>query len=478
MFLKSHQRWNRAPQDPTSRAGSLRSIARVLLLAVIYVIAGKLGLRLAFVNPSATAVWPPTGIALAALLLLGYQVWPGIFLGAFLTNITTAGSMATSLGIAAGNTLEAMAGWFLVSRFAHGRKTFDRAQDIFRFALLAGLCSTAISATLGVTSLCLGDFAGWSDYVSIWSTWWLGDAGGALVITPLLVLWWDDPHLRWNRAQLGEAFVLVASVFLIGQTVFGGFFPSGISNYPLEFLCIPFLIWAAFRFGPRETATAVLVLTGIAISGTLAGVGPFARASKNESLILLQVFVGVSAVIGLALAAVVLERRAIEEKLQRLAATDPVTGLANYRRFMEVLTDEIRRSQRTTSPFAILLLDLDGMKRINDQHGHLVGNRALGRTAEVLQNCGRNIDTAARFGGDEFAMILVETDQAAARKVALRIIERLATDQEEPALSVSAGISAYPSDGETIEELLEVADRALYQMKRRGGGAISEESLP
>jgi diguanylate cyclase (GGDEF)-like protein len=377
------------------------------------------------VNPSATAVWPPTGISLAALLVLGYDVWPGVFLGAFLVNVTTAGSIATSIGIATGNTLEAVAGCYLVNRFAHGSKAFDRAQDIFRFAVLAGLVSTTISATLGVTSLGLGGLASWSEYLPIWSTWWLGDAGGALVITPLLVLWTRDPHLRWSWAQLIEAVVFVAAIFLIGQTVFGGFFPSSIRNYPLEFLCIPFLIWASFRFGPREVATTVLVISGIAISGTLTGFGPFVRASKNESLVLLQVYIGVSAVIGLALAALVSERKEIEEKLQHLAATDPATGLANYRRFMEVLTEETKRSQRTESPFAILLLDLDGMKQINDHHGHLVGNRALDRIAEVLQRCGRNIDTAARFGGDEFAMILLETNGTVAQEVARRIFEQL-----------------------------------------------------
>ncbi len=178
----------------------------------------------------------------------------------------------------------------------------------------------------------LGGLARWSQYGQVWSTWWLGDAGGALVVTPLLVLWFRDPHLRWSRAQLAEAIVLLSGILLVGQNVFGGLFTSS-RNYPLEFLCIPFLIWAAFRFTPRETATAVFLIAGLAISGTIAGFGPFVRRDTNESLVLLQVYVGVSAVIGLALAALVSERKVFEEKLQHLAATDPVTGLANYRPF-------------------------------------------------------------------------------------------------------------------------------------------------
>src|SRR5712692_6051908 len=155
-----------------SRRGFLnpRQIAFSLSLAAVYFVAGKLGLRLAFVNPSATALWPPTGIALAALLVLGYGAWPGILLGAFLVNLTTAGSVATSLGIAVGNTLEGLLGAYLVNRFAGGRKTFDHAQNIFKFAFLAGIVSTTVSPTLGVASLSLGGFANWADIGAIWLT--------------------------------------------------------------------------------------------------------------------------------------------------------------------------------------------------------------------------------------------------------------------------------------------------------------------
>src|SRR5258708_34759409 len=209
---------------------SFRGPARILLVAVIYLIAGKLGLRLAFVNPSATAVWAPTGIALAALLILDYQVWPGVFLGAFLVNITTAGSIATSVGIAVGNTLEALVGCYLVNRFAHGDKAFSRAQDIFRFAALAGLVSTSVSATLGVVSISLGGLARWSEFGAIWSTWWLGDAGGALVVAPLLVLWLRDPHLRWSKAQLAAAVILLMGPLSVAQTAFRPFLPPQTNN--------------------------------------------------------------------------------------------------------------------------------------------------------------------------------------------------------------------------------------------------------
>ena len=446
-------------------------VATMAGLAAIYFAGAKLGLSVAFVNPSATAVWPPTGIALAALLVLGARVWPAIFAGAFLANVTTAGSILTSLGIAGGNTLEGLVGAYLVQRFAAGRQAFGRPRNAFRFAVLAGAVATVVSATCGVTSLALGGFAAWPDYGRVWLTWWLGDAAGALVIAPALLLWVENPRVQWTGRQVAEAAALVLCLVFVGQLVFGGHFPAEVQNYPLEFLCIPMLLWAAFRFGARETATATLVLAVIAISGTLRGYGPFARGTGNESLLLLQAFIAVIAVTKLIVASIVAERRRMEGYLRELAVSDPLTGLANYRQLMVALEAEIRRSQRSQREFAVLLLDVDGLKRINDRHGHLVGSRALCRLAEVLHMSCRAVDTAARYGGDEFALVLPETDEAAARQVAARVAERLKRDVEAPRIRASVGVALFPRDGTTAEAILSGADRALYTMKASGATA-------
>jgi len=440
-------------------------------LAVVYFVAAKLGLRLAFVNPSATPVWPPTGIALAAFLIVGARAWPAIFVGAFLANVTTAGSIATSIGIALGNTLEGWLGAALVGRFAAGRQAFSRPRNAFRFAVLAAAVSTVVSATFGVTSLALGGFAPWTDFWHIWLTWWLGDGAGSLVVAPVVLLWAENWRIQWTRRQAAEAAALVACLLLVGLLVFGGPFPNASKNYPLEFLCIPVLLWAAFRFGARETATAILLLSVIAIRGTLRGFGPFARETQNESLLLLQAFIAVIAVTKLIVAAVVAERRRMEGHLRDLAVRDPLTNLANYRQLMVALEAEIRRSQRTQRAFAVLLLDVDGLKRINDRHGHLVGSRALCRLAEVLHTSCRAVDTAARYGGDEFALVLPETDEAAAQQVALRVSERLAKDVEVPRIKASFGVAVFPRDGDTAEAILSGADRVLYAMKTSGARA-------
>src|SRR6516162_3448152 len=148
-----------------------RTTWKIVALTAVYFVAGKLGLSLAFVHASATAAWPPTGIALAALLLHGYALWPAVFVGAFVVNVTTAGSVTSSLGIAAGNTLEALAGVWLVNRWAGGRDVFASARGFFVFAALAGGVATAVSATVGVASLALAGHAGWTRFGQLWLTW-------------------------------------------------------------------------------------------------------------------------------------------------------------------------------------------------------------------------------------------------------------------------------------------------------------------
>ena len=443
-----------------------KEVVEIVVLAAAYFVAGKFGLTMAFVHPSSTAVWPPTGIALTALLIFGYRLWPGIFLGAFLVNLTTAGSAITSLGIASGNTLEAVLGAYLVSRFANGRKCFESVQNTVKFAILAGVVSTTVSATIGVTSLSLGSYARWADFNVIWTTWWLGDTVGATIVAPLLILWSADHKLRWSWNRLSEFALLVISSMAAGQFVFGPFILRGLKNVPLEYWCIPFLIWAAVRFGPREAATIMAILSGIAIRGTFFGLGPFAIGTRNESLLLLQAFMGIIAVMTMTLAVMSEERRQAEERIRNLAVTDALTGLANYGKLIDVLDSEIKRSNRTGRSFAVLLMDLDGLKLINDRHGHLTGSGALRRIADILRVYCRDTDTAARYGGDEFALVMSEAGPKEARQVASRIRDCVSRDVGVPPLSISVGAAAYPQDGTTREGLLEAADRELYAMKR------------
>jgi diguanylate cyclase (GGDEF)-like protein len=444
----------------------------IVLLASVYFLAGKLGLSLAFVHPSSTAIWPPSGIALAAFLLLGYRVWPGVLMGAFFVNLTTAGTVLTSLGIATGNTAEGVIAAYLVVKFANGRNAFNRTADTFKFAA-ACLTAPVAAATIGVSALSFGGFAPWPEFRSIWLTWWLGDAVGAMLVGALIILWTADMALRWTWAQLVEMITLVACMIVVGEIVFCGVLIPDLKSHPVEYLCIPFLLWAALRFGQKEAIATTVTLSGIAAWGTVRGFGPFASHDKNDSLLLLQAFMGIVAVMTLALAAMSAERRHIEQDVTNLAVTDPLTGLANYRKLVDVLDAEVRRYNRTGRPFSVLLIDMDQLKKINDSYGHLAGSHALCRLSDILRVYCRNIDTAARYGGDEFALVLPETAEEEARRVALRICERVREDAEEPPISVSIGTATYPRSGATIELMLNAADRAMYEMKssRRTGAA-------
>jgi diguanylate cyclase (GGDEF)-like protein len=162
-----------------------------------------------------------------------------------------------------------------------------------------------------------------------------------------------------------------------------------------------------------------------------------------------------------------LDNARLFDQVSRMAASDSLTGLANHRRLIEVLESEIERSRRTRRSFALLLFDLDDLKKINDKYGHLTGSRAIKRLGNALRSNSRSIDTAARYGGDEFAVILPEIGEEEASRVARRICERLANDGQLPQVSVSVGVSLYPKDGASIEKLFGAADRALYRMKGR-----------
>jgi PAS domain S-box-containing protein len=278
----------------------------VAILATVYFGAAKLGLTMAFVAEQVTAVWPPTGIALAALLLYGYRLWPGIALGALLANATANAPLAVAAGIAIGNTLEALVGaWLLRSMVRY--PALGQVKDVLRLVVLAAGGSTMVSATIGATSLCLGGVKPWTAYPAMWSVWWLGDAMGNLVVAPLLLTWADWRRLSWRPRRVVEAGALLLGLAAMSLLVFAG--PTAFfSFHPLAYTVFPFMIWAALRFGQPAATLTTFVASGMAIWGTVSGYGPFAATTTHQSLILVQVFMGVVSVTALILGAVTIER--------------------------------------------------------------------------------------------------------------------------------------------------------------------------
>ena len=293
-------------------------LTQVLFLAGVYFAAAKLGLSLAFVAEQVSAVWPPTGIALAAVLLFGSRVWPGIALGAFLANATAHETPLVASGIAVGNTLEALAGAWLLKRLAGFDNALGRLKDAVALVVLAAGASTAVSATVGVVCLCLSGMHPWTAFGSLWGVWWLGDATGDLVVAPLLLAWMAAPQRdRWPGRRLAEAGALLAGLAGVSGAVFVAAGRHPVPGYPLEYALFPFVIWAAVRFGQAASASVTVAALAVAVWGTLRGSGPFIGGTAHESLLLLTLYVVVMAVTALLLGALTAERCRAEEALRQ-----------------------------------------------------------------------------------------------------------------------------------------------------------------
>jgi integral membrane sensor domain MASE1/DNA-binding CsgD family transcriptional regulator len=294
-------------------------VVALILVGLAYFTFAYLGLRLATVNPSATPIWPPTGLAIAAILLWGNRIAPAIFIAAFLINQLTAGSIFTSLAIAGGNTLEAVIAGYLVARWAEGEQVFDTPTGIAKFTLIS-LAATMVSATIGVSSLTLVGYAEMSSFISVWLTWWLGDLAGALVVTPVVVLWANSNPASLTRPQITRTGLTYLAAVVVGVMVFGCPVVHHIPvHQALGFLIVLPLLWASLRQGPRDTATVVIIISAFAIGCTLLQCGPFAMPSLNDSFILLLAFMISTAVLSLALSTDVAVRQRIENQQRQRA---------------------------------------------------------------------------------------------------------------------------------------------------------------
>jgi diguanylate cyclase (GGDEF)-like protein/PAS domain S-box-containing protein len=569
-------------------------ITKTVFVAAIYLAAAKFGFTMAFTAEQVTLVWPPTGLALAALLLLGADLWPAIFLGAFVANITTHEPLAVALGIAAGNTLEAVAAAWLVRRYAGTPYSRSWLQFALVVIGLAAMATTMISATIGVTSLCLGGLQPWSAFAPLWRTWWLGDAAGDLIIVPAILAFSARPRTFTARQGL-EIATIVAGLSVASVIVFARRLDSA-THYPLEYLVFPFLTWAAIRFGITGAAFANLLTAGVATWGTVHGFGPYGAApgpQGDQRLMLLQIFLGVVASSGLLLGATasdrdasrlrkagwldaaldciismddagriidfnpaaertfghsrahaigrdfvdlllpehlrdyhrraitmqnrlgdpgilgrrfetvalradgaefpvefslssppttgpqtftafvrdITEQKRLVKQLAFRATHDGLTSVLNNAAFMERLTLAARQANLGgREDIAVLFVDLNKFKEINDRYGHVVGDRLLIAVARRLRSAVRPSDSVGRLGGDEFAILLERVvDRAGVDLVVGRVrhaIEQpFSVEGHDIVASASIGIAFASQDGPRPEDMLRAADKSMYRGK-------------
>ncbi len=293
-------------------------LGQVILLAIVYHLAARVGLSMAYLQSNTSPVWPPTGIALAALLLLGRSRWPGITLGVLLGSLLTGAPFNLAIGMAIGNTLEALVGAYILQRFLQFHPALDRIQDVTALAIVA-LFSSMISATLGASTLLLIQLAPASAFTSIWVTWWVGDLLGALVVSTWILVWAGAKVRRLSMERALEGALAFLLLGLVTGYVFIYQTRSGIYHQALLYLIFPFTIWTAVRFGQRGGTTAAMIVSGMAIWATVTDLGPFSLYSKNDNLILLQTFLGVVSLTSLILAAATTERQHAAHALQRRA---------------------------------------------------------------------------------------------------------------------------------------------------------------
>jgi PAS domain S-box-containing protein len=274
----------------------------------------------------ATVVWPPSGIALAALWICGNRVWPAIWLGAFLANdwsrfdvANLAGALttvATGAGIDTGSLLQSLAGVAMMRRLIGPRNPFDRVKDTLVFVGIA-MTMCLIGSVVGVVSLCAGGLLGWNHALQRWLTWWVGDAGGVLILTPFILNCWHLGLPRWSRSRWREAVLLFGVVVLYATAVFLWWRPETENRYPADMLILAMIAWVAVQFTQREVSLLVLLVVGIALTGTLRGSGPYGASSPWSTLPILQSFLAILSILSLSIAAAIAERRQTADALQK-----------------------------------------------------------------------------------------------------------------------------------------------------------------
>lgn len=461
---------------------------RITILASAYTLTGIVGLSLAMPPGYATAVWPPSGIAIAALMLWSPRVWPGIAVGSFLVNVavatTTAAvsltwmSVAVAISIAAGSTVQALVCAGALQRWVGRAQMFESGSGMLLFTgIVAVTC--LIASSWGVATLNVAGVVFPADFLDTWQTWWLGDLIGMIVFTPVFLTWRQSLQIGNKPRRLAEVIASFALLALSAAVVFAAPPPTQGATSALTFLPLPCLVWIAFRFRPLGVALGVCLVSAIAIAATANGSGPFGGVKTSNSLLALQAFIGITTVMALTLAAAVSgyrrsekTLRSLSSEMEHLALSDELTGLRNRRGFLVLAEQLLRMARRTRARCALVFVDLDGLKSVNDTRGHAAGDALIADAGRVLTHVFRESDVVGRVGGDEFAVLALLDEHDGATAVNSRLLAEIEkfNAQAVPSMRVSMSIGIeeiHPTADTPLDVLLSRADRAMYEKKRR-----------
>lgn len=441
----------------------------VAVAALAYLAAANLSIGLAIPPGYASPVWPPSGIALAAVLLLGTRVWPAIWLGAAIANIAVEASFLTATFIATGNTLEALAACALIRRHAVDAGRFERIEQVFKFIVFCALAA-AIAASSAMLPLAIGHSLSWAAGLRNWWTWWQGDMTGMIIGVPLLLSLARGAADEWPAGKKLEAGLFALALLATAAAITAGK-GTHFAPFALTFVALPFIIWAAIRFGQREVTAVIAVVSAVAVSYVLDRSDLFPTLPLNELLLMFLAFIGIVVTTGLVLVAALAEsRRALED----LTHHDPVTGLPNLALFRDRLTQVLKVAENSGAKVAVAVMGIDRFKAVNDALGWQAGDEVLSQIARHLSRDVSEGGIVARLNGVQFAIAGygIEDERAAARVIEKRLARWFGSPfvvgQGELRLTARMGLAFSPEDGVEPDTLLLNAEAALKKAKLAG----------
>ncbi|MEW6039534.1 MAG: MASE1 domain-containing protein [Pseudomonadota bacterium] len=434
--------------------------------------------------------WPPAGIALAAALLGGMRLWPGLFAGAFFVNWQLFGEtlpLATAISMV--NVAAPVLGALLVRWTTRSKQPFFRLRHVVCFIVFGALVPACLAASAGVALAVMNGLVPLAGVDSAWWRWTLSEAGGTFLLGPTLILWCGNRRERRRQGKPGEAALVAASTLIFAATVFLGFRAPTHPFEGLPYLLFAPVLWLTVRCSLHAATALLSALALIAIGGTLLRHGPFHLLGNTQPLLSVGLLVVALGTTTLATGALVSERGAALEKLVRMnetlerrvaertkelhyrATRDGLTDVCNRAYFFERGEAMLAEARDSGRPLAALVIDVDDLKLINDSLGHHMGDAAIIRVAAACRAGLREGDLVGRIGGDEFAALLPDTDEAGARQLSARIGRMLRSDAT-PGLEVGASIGmAVRAESDTgLRALLRRADAAMYAEKQSCSG--------
>ncbi|MEE4243772.1 MAG: diguanylate cyclase [Kangiellaceae bacterium] len=453
----------------------------VILVAAIYIVTALVGQQFAISPGNVTPVWLPSGIMVALTLYLGNRIWPGVFLGAFIGNSWAYFSpefcyntVAAAFLNGAGDVLSTVLMANLIATRTNTSNPFTKLPHLLWYVLYAVIIGSLISAVFGTVGLTYFGIVPAEKFSTIFSTWAIGDATGALIFGPLVIAWLNKE--KFKQQYYNTVFIaLVIVTSLITLFIFEILVPVYWITL-LSLVLIPAILFTTIYYGQRIVFTLLTTISSIAVYSTSIGKGPFVAYNQELSLLLLQIFIGIFSLVLYVIALITYKQssdtavlKLQKNLLEKLYRQDALTGLWNRYRISEQINHELSLFERSGKPFGLILLDIDDFKKINDQYGHLTGDKILKGISSAIHLNIRSSDLLGRWGGEEFLIIIPDTSDENILVLMEKVRESIAATvfDENIRLTVSLGATVSKLN-DTETSMTQRADRALYYAKEHG----------